>query len=64
MIVNGQTIKLDKTRPLSEVLALCGYDQALVAVLVNDQVAPRNQFALLAIQDSDDLEVVAFVGGG
>ncbi|MDR1608214.1 MAG: sulfur carrier protein ThiS [Deltaproteobacteria bacterium] len=64
MNLNGQPFELDQTRPLSEVLALCGYDHTLVAVLVNDQVAPRSQFNRLEIKNSDNLEVVAFVGGG
>jgi sulfur carrier protein len=64
VIVNGQTFELDKDRPLSEVLALHGYDQSQVAVLLNDQVAPRSQLSQIEIHNDDVLEVVSFVGGG
>jgi thiamine biosynthesis protein ThiS len=41
-----------------------GYDAAQVAVLLNDQVAPRDRLGQIEIREDDVLEVVAFVGGG
>lgn len=64
MTLNGQPIKLGAARPLTEVLALMGYDAAQVAVLLNDQVAPRDRLGQIEIREDDVLEVVAFVGGG
>jgi thiamine biosynthesis protein ThiS len=64
MIVNGQPLKLDKPRTLTEVLAIAGYDKSPVAVLLNDRVSPMAQRDQTEINDDDVLEIIAFVGGG
>ncbi|MDR0548550.1 MAG: sulfur carrier protein ThiS [Deltaproteobacteria bacterium] len=64
MIVNGESFELDQPLPLIELLTKRGYDPALVAVLLNDKVAPKGSLGQITVLNDDVLEVVSFVGGG
>lgn len=45
-------------------LTALGCDPAKVAVEQNGQIVPKAQYASVVLKDTDELEVVSFVGGG
>ena len=41
-----------------------GYTAARVAVMVNGEILPKNDYDSTEIQPNDEVEIVGFVGGG
>lgn len=64
MHVNGKEIELKSSITLAEFLAEHNYRAELVAVERNGQIVPRAEFGTAVLKDSDELEIVSFVGGG
>ena len=64
MRVNGKNIELKRGMTLAEFLAVHNYSAELVAVERNGQIVPRTEFGAAVLKDSDELEIVSFVGGG
>lgn len=64
MYVNGKEIILASPKDLQTFLVDLGYDPMLVAVEHNGSVIPRRVFEKTQLFESDQLEVVCFVGGG
>lgn len=63
VIINGESraVTADTLGTLIEQL---GMKADRVAVELNRQIVPRNQWAQTTLKDGDQLEVVHFVGGG
>ena len=63
--LNGEA-RSDLAAPLSVAALLdsLGIDGRLVAVEVNRTVVKRARYADTVIEDGDEVEIVAFVGGG
>jgi thiamine biosynthesis protein ThiS len=63
LIINGEprAVTADTLGALVEQL---GIKADRVAIEVNRQIIPRNQWPQTALKDGDQLEVVHFVGGG
>ncbi|MFA7685161.1 MAG: sulfur carrier protein ThiS [Syntrophales bacterium] len=62
-------IKLNgKERPdclnIDALLEEYGYDRKRVAVLVNGEIVRKNNWANFDLDPGDEVDVVAFVGGG
>lgn len=64
MRVNGKDIELKSSMTLAEFLAEHNYRAELVAVERNGQIVQRTEFGTAILKDSDELEIVSFVGGG
>ena len=64
MRVNGKEVQLNGSVTLAEFLAAHNYRAELVAVERNGQIVPRAEFGAAVLTDSDELEIVSFVGGG
>ncbi len=64
MTLNGEPYETETPRTLTDLLREAGFDRARVAVMLNGQIVPRDLLDSTAIEADDDLEVVAFVGGG
>lgn len=64
MRVNGKEIELKRGITLAELLAEHNYRAELVAVERNGQIVPRAEFGAAVLKDSDEVEIVSFVGGG
>lgn len=64
MRVNGKEIELKRGMTLVEFLAEHNYRAERVAVERNGQIVPRAEFGAVILTDSDELEIVSFVGGG
>lgn len=64
MKLNGENRPLEKPVSLLAYLTALGCDPAKVAVEQNGQIVPKAQYASVVLKDTDELEVVSFVGGG
>jgi sulfur carrier protein len=67
--INGEERTFDNPTPTST-FSLAGLVESLgmkpdrVAVELNREIVPREQWARIALRDGDRLEIVHFVGGG
>lgn len=64
MKLNGIEKRLEGPVKLSDFLAQEGFLDTRIAVERNGDIIPRGKYADIILNDSDTLEVVAFVGGG
>lgn len=64
MKANGETYEIADGTMLSDWLVSKGYDLTKTAVLLNGKVVPRAKLESTAISNSDNMEIVSFVGGG
>ena len=62
--VNGESVEIPKVVSLAEVLESVDVPPNYLAVEVNAEVVPRENFSTLIICGQDQLEVVTLVGGG
>jgi thiazole synthase len=62
--VNGQRQQAPEGTTVAGLLQLMGVDPARVAVERNQDVVPRRTWAEAALHEGDEIEIVAFVGGG
>ncbi len=65
LIINGESREFSKS-PLSlaEFVEKLGMKADRVAVELNRQIVPREQWPSTPLKDGDRLEIVHFVGGG
>nr|WP_302651803.1 sulfur carrier protein ThiS [uncultured Agathobaculum sp.] len=64
MKVNGKDRAWEAGMTVQSLLCALGHDPQRVAVERNGQIVPRARFADEALQDTDTVEIVQFVGGG
>lgn len=64
MKVNGKEHAWEAGMTVQSLLHALGHDPQRVAVERNGQIVPRARFADEALQDTDTVEIVQFVGGG
>jgi len=64
MRVNGKNIPLKDSPNLYEFLKREGYIPKQVAVLKNDTIITKGTYEKEILSDTDQLEIVTFVGGG
>jgi thiazole synthase len=62
--VNGETRPVPPGTTVAALIAQLGMDAARVAVECNQDVVPRRTWAEAQLGDGDQVEIVAFVGGG
>ncbi len=62
--VNGEEKTFDAPLTLATLIANMGLKADRVAVELNRDIAPRDKWFNLELQDGDRLEIVHFVGGG
>ncbi len=62
--LNGEPRDLASPLSLAALLEQLGMKQDRVAVELNREIVPRQQWAGTALSDGDKLEIVHFVGGG
>jgi glycine oxidase len=62
--VNGKPRTLDGETPLTALLEALSIDPKIVAVAINGEVVPKNQYPETPVRDSDAVEIVRMVGGG
>ncbi len=62
--INDEIRQCSKGTTISGLLETLDIDERYVAVEINRKIIPRTQFSERELQDSDNLEIVTFVGGG
>ena len=62
--INGESRQFDAPLTLSALLQHLGMKPDRVAVELNRQISPRDQWPQTQLNDGDQLEIVHFVGGG
>ena len=62
--VNGQKVSIDEPMSIERVLATGEIPPNYLAVEVNAEVVPREDYATHLIRSGDELELVTLVGGG
>jgi len=64
VLLNGETRKLPAGATVTDLLSLMKIDRRRIAVEVNREIVPRQDYEGRALADGDALEIVHFVGGG
>lgn len=64
LTVNGSPQPLEARIKLAQLLENMQLSGKRVAVERNGEIVPRSQYAQTELQDGDQLEIVAAVGGG
>jgi sulfur carrier protein len=64
LIINGNPRQFPSPLTLSELIQQLGMKSDRVAVELNREIAPRDQWATVFLNQGDRLEIVHFVGGG
>lgn len=64
LLVNGKPRTLDGEMALPELLRALDVDQRRIAVALNGEVVPRNDYSATVVRDGDAVEIVRMVGGG
>jgi sulfur carrier protein len=62
--VNGETVSIAQPMTVEQVLDTVEVPPNYLAVEVNAEVVPREEYTSRMIQPGDDLELVTLVGGG
>jgi len=62
--LNGKQYKLRSGITLSNLLNLHNLEPNLVGIELNNKIINQNDFNRMIIRNSDDIEIVEFVGGG
>ena len=64
VLLNGEPTELPHGATVTDLLAHYGRSDSGVAVAVNYEVVPRQQFNAYALAEGDRVDVVTAVGGG
>jgi thiazole synthase len=62
--VNGQIQEFDVEATVADVIERCGLRGKRIAVELNQQILPFNQYSSHRLQTGDELEIVQAIGGG
>lgn len=61
--INGKLVEAAGLT-IAEYLTKENFDARKVAVEVNEEIVPKNNFADTILQDGDIVEIISFMGGG
>ena len=61
---NGKAQDLDDASTIADLLLRFDLPPIRVAIELNRELVPRNEFDKTALHDGDNVEIVTFVGGG
>jgi len=64
ILFNGKPQDVDDNAKLSQILEQFRIERRQVAVEVNLEIVPRDEFDNYVLHDGDRIEVVTLVGGG
>lgn len=62
--VNGKEVEIDSPMTVRQLLDTVEVPPNYLAVEVNAEVVPREEYDVQMVGDRDDIEVVTLVGGG
>ncbi|EMZ6567512.1 TPA: sulfur carrier protein ThiS [Campylobacter jejuni] len=63
MIINGQKLELKELK-FMDFIKEKGLKIELIALELNGEIIPKNEFENLILKENDKAEIVSFVGGG
>jgi thiamine biosynthesis protein ThiS len=64
VVLNGEERECREGQTLADLVAELGLGMLRIAVEVNRDIIPRDEFAMCRLQPGDEIEIVHFVGGG
>ena len=64
VVVNDETVEVGRGQTIAQLLDQIDIHHRAIAVELNFEIQPRDQFATTALQPGDRLEIVTLVGGG
>jgi len=64
VVVNGDPVVLSDSSTVRGMLEVLGVAPERVAVEVNLEIVPRQDYASWALHEGDRIELITFVGGG
>ncbi len=64
IILNGKSKQLDSDASITQLLEILALSEKRLAVEVNQQIIPRDDFASHLLQEQDKVEIVQAIGGG
>ena len=64
VILNGESHSVGPGLTIAGLIDHLGLEQRRIAVEVNREIVPRDQYAARALAEGDQVEIVHFVGGG
>lgn len=64
LTVNGKTMQCNDAFTVADLLAETGYKEVYVAVELNEEIVPRENFKTCVLKENDIVEIVTFMGGG
>ncbi len=62
--VNGKDVEVESPMTVEQLLDTAHVPPNYLAVEVNAEVVPREQYTDVTVRDGDEVEVVTLVGGG
>jgi sulfur carrier protein len=62
--VNGKDVQIESPLTVEQLLDTAHVPPNYLAVEVNAEVVPREDYTLVTVGDGDEIEVVTLVGGG
>lgn len=62
--LNGEPKTLEKSGTIAEMLAELGLDTRKIAVEQNREIVPKSAYSATSLAPGDEIEIVAFIGGG
>ena len=61
--INGKLLDV-KGMTVADCISSAGYDIKRIAVELNGDILPKNQYEITILKDEDSMEIVSFMGGG
>jgi thiamine biosynthesis protein ThiS len=62
--INGELRAFDAPLTLAALVEKLGMKSDRVAIELNREIAPRDRWTIISLNEGDQLEIVQFVGGG
>ncbi|MBF0447337.1 MAG: sulfur carrier protein ThiS [Magnetococcales bacterium] len=64
IILNGESTQIPEKSTLTQLLEQLQFTPGRVAVEHNLEVAPRDRYSSIELNEGDQVEIVHFIGGG
>lgn len=64
LIINGQTVQLERPMTIGELLASRNLRERIVVVEHNREIVPRERYMEVVLSAADCLEIVQMMAGG
>ena len=62
--LNGEPKTLEKSTTIAEMVTELALDSRKIAIERNREIVPKSAYATTSLSPADEIEIVAFIGGG